>query len=180
VRGREDFVTMVRPYDKSYTFEGRFFAKKEHAPVGWVGDNRRDYVGLEDALDHIFRSARAGYVVLGSDIGGYLDRDDRDLQMLVPFDVEVFARWTAVSAMMPFMELHGRANNTPWTVPDRADETVAMYRAWSERHHELVPFFYSLAEEAYAGGETIIRPIQEIGGEHDYRYMLGEAYLVAP
>ena len=61
-RGAEEFVTMVRPYDKSYHFEGRFFARPEHAPVTWVGDNRRDWVGLIDALDHMFRSADAGYV----------------------------------------------------------------------------------------------------------------------
>jgi alpha-glucosidase (family GH31 glycosyl hydrolase) len=176
-RGRENFVTMVRPYDESYTFPGRFFAKKEHAPVGWVGDNRRDYIGLEDALDHIFRSARAGYVVVGSDIGGYLDRDDKDLTQTIPFDVEVFARWTAVSALMPFMQLHGRANITPWTVPERTEEIVALYRDWSKLHSELVPFFYSLAQEAYAGGENIIRPI---GGAGDYTFQVGDAFLVAP
>lgn len=176
-RGRENFVTMVRPYDESYTFEGRFFARKEHAPVGWVGDNRRDYIGLEDALDHIFRSARAGYVMLGSDIGGYLDRDDRDLTQVIPFDVDVFARWTAVSAMMPFMQLHGRANITPWTVPERQDEIVDMYRMWSNIHSELVPFFYSLAQEAYAGGENILQPLGDAG---DYRFLVGDAFLVAP
>jgi alpha-D-xyloside xylohydrolase len=175
--GRENFVTMVRPYDKSYTFEGRFFAKKEHAPVGWVGDNRRDFVGLEDALDHVFRSADADYVMLGSDVGGYLDRDDLDLTTIIPPDVVVFARWTAVSALMPFMQLHGRANLTPWTVHERAEEIVDLYRDWSKRHSELVPFFYSLAQEAYAGGENIIRTI---GGPGDYTFQVGDAFLVAP
>ena len=67
-------------------------------------------------MDHLFRSAAAGYEVIGSDIGGYLDRDDRDLiGGVLPFDVEVFARWTGVSALMPFFQLHGRANITPWT-----------------------------------------------------------------
>src|SRR5690606_36722774 len=65
-RGRE-LVTMVRPWDASYDRRGRFHARPEHAPVAWVGDNRRDWVGLADALDHVFRSAAAGYVVLGSD-----------------------------------------------------------------------------------------------------------------
>lgn len=48
------------PYDKSYGFEGRFYARPEHAPVTWVGDNRRDWVGFIDALDEIFdRPTRA-------------------------------------------------------------------------------------------------------------------------
>jgi alpha-glucosidase (family GH31 glycosyl hydrolase) len=179
--GRE-FVTMVRPYDRSYGFPGRFFARPEHAPIGWVGDNRRDWVGLEDALDHVFRSALAGYVVLGSDLGGYLDRDEIDLAIALPFDSENFARWTAVSALMPFMELHGRDNLAPWTVPDHADETVVLYRYWAKLHEAMVPFNYSLAEEAYAGGPVIIRPVEtaEAQWPGDWRYQLGDAFLVAP
>ena len=179
--GTEEFVTMVRGYDESYNFEGRFFARPEHAPVVWAGDNRRDWIGLADALDHMLRSAAAGYQVVGSDIGGYLDRDDKRITQLVPADVVVFNRWTAIGALTPFMQLHGRANLTPWTVPARAEETAANYRYWSWLHHGLIPFFYSLTEAAYAGGEGVLRPI---GGPadwpNDYRFMIGDALLVAP
>ena len=76
----------------------------------------------------------------------------------MPASQTTFARWTAIGALSPFMELHGRANLTPWTIPERPDETVALYRYWSMLHHELVPFFYSLAEEAYAGGPPLLDP----------------------
>ncbi len=180
--GADEFVTMVRPYDKSYQFQGRFYARPEHAPVAWVGDNRRDWIGLEDALDHVFRSARAGYAVLGSDIGGYLDKDDQDLGgPTIPFSQANLARWTAVGALMPFMQLHGRANITPWTVPERPDETVTLYRYWSKFHHALVPFFYSLAMAAHAGGPVILHPIgDEPSWPGDWRFMVGDALLVAP
>ncbi|MCC6214520.1 MAG: glycoside hydrolase family 31 protein [Polyangiaceae bacterium] len=182
VRGAEEFVTMVRPYDRSYGFPGRTYARKEHAPVGWVGDNRRDWIGLADALDHVFRSAELGYVVLGSDIGGYLDRDDENLlEPEIPFDQTNFARWTALGALMPFMQLHGRANLEPWSLAERPEETVELYRYWATLHHELVPFFYSLAEEAYAGGPTIVRPIGDATAwAGDYRFQVGDALLVAP
>lgn len=183
VRG-EGFLTMVRPYDRSYGFPGRFFATKEDCPIGWVGDNRRDWVGLEDALDHMFRSARAGYVTIGSDLGGYLDFDD--LQVVggprIEFSQTNFARWTAMSALSPFMQLHGRGNLTPWTVPERADETVALYRYWSKLHQQLVPYLYSLGEHAYRGrGAVTLRPVgDEASWPKDYRYHLGDALLVAP
>jgi alpha-glucosidase (family GH31 glycosyl hydrolase) len=180
--GTEEFVTMVRPWDESYQFAGRFHARKEHAPVCWVGDNRRDWVGLQDALDHIFRSAQAGYVMLGSDIGGYLDKDDKDLLgKEIPFDTLNFARWTAFGALTPFMQLHGRANITPWTVPDHADETVAIYKYWATLHHEMIPFFYSLAEESYAGKGKLLQPEGELSQwANDYRFHLGNALFVAP
>ena len=178
----EAFVTMVRPWDRSYEFGGRFYARPEHAPVAWVGDNRRDWVGLVDALDHMFRSAQAGYVIVGSDVGGYLDRNDRDFSQDVPFDTLVFARWTAAAALTPFMQLHGRANIAPWTVPDHGDETVALYRYWATLHDELVPFFDSLAEQAYAGGANLMRPVgnDPAAWQDDWRWMLGDAFLVAP
>ena len=181
--GSEEFTTMSRPWDASYGFPGHFFARKEDCPIGWVGDNRRDWVGLVDALDHVFRSAQAGYVVLGSDIGGYLDLDDLDLGgPTLPFRQAVFARWTALGALMPFMQLHGRGNFAPWTVPELPDETVALYRYWANLHSELVPFFYSLAEEAYAGALPPIRPVGATPAEWagDWRYLLGDAFLVAP
>jgi len=66
----------------------------------------------------------------------------------IPFDTLNFARWAALAAMTPFMQLHGRANIAPWTVPDHVDETVALYRYWATLHHELVPFFHSSPSSA--------------------------------
>lgn len=181
LRRGEDFVTMVRPYDVSYDRRGRFHARPEHAPVAWVGDNHRDWTGIHDALDHVFRSAAAGYVVLGSDMGGYLDRDEHNLTRVIPFDLEVFQRWVALGAMMPFMQLHGRANLAPWTVPENADETVESYRFWATLHHEMAGFWYSLARSAYANDDVILHPVgDEASWPGDYRYVIGEHFLVAP
>lgn len=178
----DEFVTMVRPYDKSYQFEGRFFARPEHAPVAWVGDNRRDYIGMKDALDHIFRSALEGYVVVGSDLGGYLDRDDVDLMDLVPLERNTFMRWTAMSAMTPFMQIHSRGNLEPWTFPEDPETVTDTYRYWSKLHNELVPFFDSVAIAQYGGADIrMIEPVAaEADWETDWRYWLGGALLVAP
>lgn len=177
-RGRE-FVTMVRGYDVSYDIPARFYARPEHAPVVWMGDNERSWEGLVDALDHAFRSARAGYVAVGWDIGGYLDLDEMDFTP-IPFDRENFLRWTGVSAFMPFFQLHGRANLEPWNIEPSA-ETTAVYRYWATLHSELVPFWYSLAQQAYGGGPNIIRPVgEEADWAGDWRFEVGDAFLVAP
>lgn len=175
-RGPE-FMTLTRGWDVSYHFAPRYYARPEHAPIVWAGDNRRDWIGMSDALDTMFMSARAGYVVVGSDIGGYLDVDDVNSAEKVPYSQTTFVRWVELGAMSPFMELHGRANLTPWTEPVNPDETTAIYKFWATLHHELVPFFYSLAEEAYAGQATLLQPLGDAG---DWRYTLGGVVLVAP
>ena len=181
-RGVDEFVTMVRPYDRSYGFEGRFFARPEHSPVAWVGDNRRDWIGFVDALDHTFRSADAGYIVVGSDVGGYMDRNDENLTEAVAANENTFYSWVAMGALTPFFQLHGRANLTPWTYGEDPEETVRIYRYWSWFHTDLIPFFYSLSEEAIAGRATMIDPIGVTEGEwaDDWRFMVGNAFLMAP
>jgi alpha-D-xyloside xylohydrolase len=57
-------------------------------------------------------------------------------------------------------------------VPDNVDETVALYRYWATLHDELVPFWYSLAREGAI--------MDTLGGAGDYRWTLGDAFLVAP
>lgn len=179
-RGPE-FVTMVRGFDVSYDVPARFYARPEHAPVVWMGDNERDFPGMIDALDHAFRSANAGYVVVGWDLGGYLNVRQDDVLEPIPFDREVFARWTGVSAFMPFFQLHGRANLEPWNI-EPAAETTDLYRYWATLHSDMVPFWFSLAQEAYAGGDAIIRPIgaDETEWADDWRFQVGDALLVAP
>ena len=62
-RAGDEFLTMVRAVRRVVrASRGASSRGQEHAPVAWVGDNRRDWVGLADALDEIFRSAQAGYV----------------------------------------------------------------------------------------------------------------------
>ncbi|MCB9601899.1 MAG: glycoside hydrolase family 31 protein [Sandaracinus sp.] len=179
-RGSE-FVTMVRGYDVSYDIPARFYARPEHAPVVWLGDNHRDWTGVLDVLDHAFRSMQAGYVTIGSDIGGYLDRDENDLTRVIPYDGEVFARWIALSGTMPFFQLHGRANLEPWAVPD-ADTILPTYRYWATLHSEMVPFWYSLAEETYAGRATMMSPVGAdlAAWQDDWRFTVGDTFLVAP
>jgi alpha-glucosidase (family GH31 glycosyl hydrolase) len=177
--GPDEFITMPRPYDESYGFAPRFYARKEHAPVAWVGDQRRDRVGLIDALDHIFRSAQAGYAVLGSDIGGYLDVD---YGKPVPFQLSTFRRWTAMSALTPLFQLHGRANLAPWTLDGDVDANVRQYRFWATLHHALVPYFFSLTREAQPRGVSVLHPIGASPGDwlDDWRFLAGDAFLAAP
>lgn len=176
--GKEEFVIFARPWDESYGFPGRTFARPEHLITGWVGDQETTWEGLQDGLDHLFRSAELGYVAIGGDVGGYLDNQ---LGVPIPFDVVLFNRWVAAYGLMPIFQLHGRQNTVPWNVPERVDETIENYRYWATLHDQLVPYFYSLAEHCYAEGATMLRPVgDESQWPNDFRFMIGDAFFVAP
>src|SRR6185437_2987684 len=53
-RTSQEFVIMPRPFDESYGFPPRFYARPGDAPAAWVGDQTRDWAGMQTALDHIF------------------------------------------------------------------------------------------------------------------------------
>lgn len=180
--GEDEFVTMVRPYDESYGFDPRFYARPEHAPVGWVGDQFRNEAGIRDALDHIFRSAEKNYVTLGGDIGGYLDNN---IGQDIAFDRTLFHRWVALSAFFPLFQLHGRANLAPWTIDGDDEfftaESVFIYRYYATLHHVMVPYWYSLAEAGHEDKQAILHPVgtEEVWPD-DYRFIVGDAFFVAP
>lgn len=180
-KGAGNFVTMVRPWDESYGFPGRFFATIQDAPVAWVGDNRRDWIGLKDALNEMLISAAKGYTVIGSDIGGYLDRNDVNLTELVPFNATTFARWIAIGALGPFMELHGRANLTPWTTPDHQAEITAAYKYWAQWHHQFVPMLYSEVRRSQLdkNAPVMMLPASPTFAD-DWSYLLANRWFVAP
>ena len=178
-----DFVTMTRGWDVSYEFAGRFYARPEHAPVAWMGDNRRDWVGLADALDEMFRSAHAGYVVLGSDIGGYLDLDDKNLTARRSRSTRSSSRAGRRSARSRRScsstgAPTSRRGPSPDTRRDRSPSTTTGRSSTTSS----APFFYSLAEEAYAGARAAscgpIGDRERLGRR--LPLPLGDALLVAP
>ncbi|CAF1517307.1 unnamed protein product [Adineta ricciae] len=75
---------MSRPVDHDEEFSSRNVVL-----IGWTGDENVTYDSLRTALRYMLESGRIGYVVFGSDIGGYRFDHDRG-----PFDrtKEVFLR----------------------------------------------------------------------------------------
>lgn len=101
----------------------------------------------------------------------------------IPFDPVVFARWIAVGALGPFMQLHGRANLTPWTMPERGDELLAAYAYWAHWHHQFAPMLYSVTwrSQTQPGQPLVMQPLGNLAQwPGDWRYLLGDRWLVAP
>ncbi|HUT56006.1 MAG TPA: TIM-barrel domain-containing protein [bacterium] len=139
------------------------FAPVEKSFASWVGDQDPTFDGLAIARRHVLRSAREGYLIIGSDIGGYRGGG--------PYQ-EVLLRWAQFGALTPFMENGGIGEHRPWRFDD---ETLDIYRAYALLHQALGPYLYSEAVEAWRQGRSLILPLGS--GEE---YLLGRDVLVAP
>lgn len=167
-----DFVTMIRAVDDGTNTLQRIahpwgFAPLDASPVNWVGDQDHAWKwedeGIEEALRDILKSAKLGYSVLGSDIGGYSGGE-------IPADV--YIRWAQFGAFCPFYLLGGHGERRLWL---RTPEELELIRQSTWLHNELVPYIYSYVHETHHGAEPIIRPT---GTGYDYQF--GDAFYLAP
>ena len=161
-----EFVTMSRSYDRAFHPEG--FAPFDAAPVTWVGDQTHTWdekQGLQMAMRHIMKSAKIGYNIIGSDIGGFAGG-----KHIPP---HLYIRWAQFSTFCGFFLNGGHGERALWK---RTREELEIIRKFSWLHTELVPYMYSYVVTAHQGGALLQRPVKK----GKYHYLFGDDFLIAP
>jgi alpha-D-xyloside xylohydrolase len=161
---------LTRPIDSPVPWahpEG--FCPLDVATVGWVGDTDHVWddksLGLERAIKSILRSAKIGYNIVGSDVGGFSGKTD------IP--PNLYIRWAQFSAFCGLFLNGGHHERRLWL---RTPLELDIIRTYSWLHTELVPYMYNSVVEAHGGGKVLMRPIRQ----GKYQYMFGDWLLVAP
>lgn len=142
----------------------------------WSGDNTADWYHLESSVPMVLNLGLSGNPFTGPDIGGFAGNGD----------AEMFARWMAVGAMLPFARGHtgkGNIDKEPWSF---GPEVEATSRRALERRYRLIPYLYTLFREAHETGMPIVRPLffedpadPALRSEDD-AFLLGNDLLVVP
>ena len=167
----DDRVNTARPVDNYGADIGGdavAFAPVDINWAGWVGDQDSDWIGLQAALRNMYWSADYGYVAFGSDIGGYRE-DGSELGR----EKEAFLRWAQMGAFCPIMENGGGGAHWPWLFDE---ETVAIYKTYTDLHHELLPYLMAEGARAFDAGTSLMT----FTGSATYDYTLGPDIFVAP
>lgn len=163
-----EFITMIRAVDDGVPYMHPWgFAPLDGAPVTWVGDQDHEWEvekeGIEEALRDILKSAKLGYAVVGSDIGGYSGSK-------IPADL--YIRWAQFSTFCPFYLLGGHGERRLWM---RTEPELVQIRRFTWLHSELVPYLYSLVNDCHHGAAPPMRPTGT-----GFDFMLGDEFYVAP
>jgi alpha-glucosidase len=142
----------------------------------WTGDTPSTWDGLQQTLPMLLGLGVSGIPIVGSDIGGYSGHASPEL----------YARWLALGSVSPFARAHvtdGVPGQEPWQF---GPEVTDLARDRLDDLYRLLPYLYSLADEAARTGAPILRPLvwefpaDPAVGDLGDEAMLGPFVLVAP
>jgi len=169
VLGTEGFTFGRNVYDRARKYVGV-----------WNGDSDSTFEGMSDSLKQILRLGAIMYSMVGSDTGGYGRAPN----------AELFARWLALSAHSPMMEILLGPNRTIWndynTGPNANPRLPAIARTFAQEHHDLIPYARSMVYASTQTGMPAMRmmpfsfPNDPAVADMFDEYMFGDALLVAP
>ncbi len=116
--------------------------------AAWTGDNRASAGHLAMALPMVLNLGLSGQPFAGPDIGGYAG----------PIAGEDFAAWMGLGTLLPFSRAHtekGGIRKEPWSFGPKVE---ALCRRALQTRYRLLPYLYTVFEEASRTGLPVARP----------------------
>jgi len=153
-----------------------FFAGSSKYGAAWTGDNTASWEHLEATTPMLLSHSIAGITFIGADVGGFFGDPDAELMF----------RWMQVGAFHPFFRSHAHKETKrrePWIF---GDEWTQRFRTAIWMRYQILPYLYTLFQQAHDLGTPIMRPLwyefpmdTELIARED-SFMLGPALYVHP
>jgi alpha-glucosidase len=173
-RGTYDGVLKLRPNERPFVLTRATYAGGQRYGFTWTGDNSSTWNQLHLATQMLMNLGLSGISMVGDDIGGFLDSPSPEL----------LTRWFEVGAFNAMYRDHTCVGTLPQEVWVHGPEQEAIRRHYIETRYRLLPYIYTLAEEASRDGMPLVRPLfLEFPGYMagiDSEFLLGPDLLVAP
>jgi alpha-glucosidase len=165
-----------RPERRPFVISRAGFAGLQRYALHWTGDNSSWWEHVWMSMPQLQNLGLSGYAWVGVDVGGFAG------------DVtgELLERWTEFGIFQPFCRNHSAKNTRrqePWAF---GEPYTSQIRAMLQLRKRLLPYLYTLFEEAHRTGAPILRPLlfdypnDATTYTADDEFLLGSALLVAP
>lgn len=169
-------IMEAQPDKRPFVLSRANFLGGQRYAAMWTGDNFSDYSQMKESIPMCLNISLSGQPFNGPDIGGFMRNCTPDL----------LRHWTACGIYFPFARNHamlGTANQEPWAFDK---ETEDICRRAIERRYRLLPYYYTLFEEASRTGIPVMRPAfwadfkdTDLRSEQQV-YLVGNDLLVIP
>ena len=125
------------------------YAGGQRFAASWTGDNSSTWSHYRISVPTLLSLGLSGYPMVGDDIGGFVGSPQPDL----------LTRWFELGAFNPVFRDHTNEHTRdqePWV---HGPEHEAIRRRYIETRYRLMPYIYTLAEEASRTGMPLMRPL---------------------
>ena len=173
-RATYDGLLKLRPNERPFVLTRATFAGGQRYGFTWTGDNSSTWGQLRLGTQMILNLGLSGISFAGDDVGGFGYSPPPDL----------LTRWFEIGAFHPLYRDHTSIGTLPQEAWVHGPEQEAIRRRYIETRYRLLPYIYTLAEEASRNGLPLVRPLfLEFPGAFDgsdTEFLLGPDLLVAP
>ncbi|KAG7356626.1 alpha-glucosidase [Nitzschia inconspicua] len=162
----------VRPFVLSRAF----FAGSQRYGSIWTGDNAAEWSHLAISSPMLLSLNIGALSFVGADVGGFFGNTD----------AELMTRWMQAGAYQPFFRGHAHHDakrREPWMF---GEETMVRLRKAAMARYALLPFWYTIFQEAGETGMPVMRtmwmqyPEIEALYATDDQFLIGSDLLVKP
>src|SRR5580700_2535228 len=177
-RGTYEGLMKLRPDERPFVLTRATYAGGQRYGFTWTGDNAATWNHLRLATQMVLNLGVSGISFVGADVGGFNGSPSPEL----------LTRWVEQAAFSPFFRDHATKGSLQHEIWNNGPEQEAIRRHYIETRYRLLPYIYSLADEASRTGLPLMRPVflefPEVfstGFDHlDTEFLLGPSLLVAP
>ena len=166
----------LRPNERPFILARSGYSGSQRYNANWSGDSLSTFDSLRVSIQNSLHMSLSGMLLFGHDIGGFLGTPDPEL----------FARWFQFASFNPYFRNH--AVNTsgpsePWVY---GEPYTSIIRDAINERYRLLPYFYTLMEQANRTAEPILAPLFfHFSNDpqtylQDNEFLIGDSLLVAP
>lgn len=176
VKASREGIAKSNPDKRPFILSRSNFLGGQKYAATWTGDNVSSWDHLKLSIPMSITLGLSGQPISGPDIGGFLGNCTGDL----------LGHWMALGAYYPISRNHsvaGSVDQEPWAF---GPEIENVSRTAINRRYKLMPYLYTLLQEASHTGMPLMRPVffsnfadQSLRSE-EQAFLLGKDLLVVP
>ena len=159
-RATFDGLQRLNPDLRPFVLTRASYAGGQRYAATWTGDNSSTWNHLRLATPMLENLGLSGFTLSGADVGGFVGTPQPDL----------LTKWIEIATFQPIDRDHtekGSGDQEPWV---GGAEPEAIRKRFIEERYRLMPYLYTLAQEASRTGMPIERPLflefPDAAGDH--------------
>jgi alpha-glucosidase len=175
-RATREGLERLQPDKRPYIITRAGYAGYQRYSTMWTGDNTATWEAMALSIPMFETLGLSGVPFVGTDVGGFIGRSDGEL----------LTRWYQIGFLTPMCRNHMQIDSydhEPWRFGKYYEDII---RKYLKLRYRLLPFLYTVLEEAGRTGVPVFRPLllnyQQDNNtlNIDDEFMIGSDLLVAP